>query len=36
MPIPSPRLAKGFALAGLMVVFVTDTVTPLGFSHAGL
>ena len=36
IPIPIPRLAKGFALAGLVVVFVTDTVTPLGFSHASL
>ncbi|TVQ13807.1 MAG: PAS domain S-box protein [Leptolyngbya sp. DLM2.Bin27] len=36
IPIPSPRLAKGFALAGLAVVFATDTVTPLGFGHASL
>lgn len=36
MPIPAPRLAKGIALAGLAVVFATDTATPLGFGHASL
>ncbi|WP_121969912.1 PAS domain S-box protein [Leptolyngbya sp. BC1307] len=36
VPIPSPRLAKGFAIAGLAVVFVTDTWTFLGFGHASL
>ena len=36
VPIPFPRIAKGFALAGLVVVFVTDTVTPLGFGHGSL
>ncbi|MGB3201036.1 MAG: PAS domain S-box protein [Nodosilinea sp.] len=35
-PMPSPRLAKGVAIAGLVMVFVTDTATPLGFSHASL
>ncbi|WP_323353667.1 hybrid sensor histidine kinase/response regulator [Leptolyngbya sp. CCNP1308] len=36
LPTLSPRLAKGFALAGLAVVFATDFVTPLGFGHASL
>ncbi|WP_017302070.1 PAS domain-containing protein [Nodosilinea nodulosa] len=36
VPILSPRLAKGFTLAGLAMVFATDTVTPLGFGHASL
>ncbi len=34
--LPSPRLVKGFVLAGLAVVFATDTMTPLGFAHANL
>ncbi|MBW4481063.1 MAG: PAS domain-containing protein [Tildeniella torsiva UHER 1998/13D] len=36
LPILSPRLAKGFALVGLAVVFATDTLTPLGSGHASL
>ncbi|MBD1877098.1 hypothetical protein H6F75_26800, partial [Nodosilinea sp. FACHB-131] len=33
---PSPRLTKGFVLAGLALAFATDTLTPLGFAHANL
>ncbi|MFQ4137955.1 PAS domain S-box protein [Nodosilinea sp. PGN35] len=36
MTLPSPRLAKGLTLAGLVGVFVADTATPLGFAHATL
>lgn len=33
MLIPSPRLAKGITLIGFVVVFITDVLTVLGFSH---
>jgi PAS domain S-box-containing protein len=32
----SPQWAKGLALAGLVLVFLTDAVTPLGFAHGTL